>query len=772
MGELVEVFDRNLQFAGILDDADAVSYDLVLNELSTASLALPQPSEHNKLLGAHSFVRVHDEGRMVGVFRVSGIPSSDDLSVTGWTQYDFDHAIITLNDSLIFGDHEIGGEGYSRRQVMEYILGFQKDRFWTLGDCDFEDYFQYCFQNQKILPALWSTFETLTEDYTVEYDFATTPWTLHLRRAKAGDVCGLEYGGGLTGIVRTRDDASMITRLYPLGYGEGVNQLRIGSVNGGKDYIDADTQGLWGVVEDTYTDARQVDAATLKAIGERVLERVKNPIFGYEAAAVDMYLMTGMSWDDVWPGRYAHVIDREYGAVIAGRVKRRGKTNLLGSPGDVCYEIGNSAGDAISSLSDIAERLGVADLYSQGATNLYSQQSQDNADPTHPMRMRFYLPQNVKRINQVLLSIAKEPFRAYETGAESGGGDIATTEEGGGMRTSEAGDELRTSTPIKIITTEGYTSSPLVDGEVSTHTVMAVGLRTDATNAQTGNPIDANGGAVTTTGAGGTARTDATNAQTGNPSTTASGGSSPGTDEEGGHSHTVIGHSHSFSGSGSEGIGHNHALVGSSSNTGGISSGVKTVSISISGTSGSSSPGTNTRGAHSHTVNNHSHDITHTHYANHSHTISTHTHGMVHMHYANHSHKIPDHQHEFNHMNNVSMKFKIPEMLVEIPPHRHTVNTAHAHTVTLKNHAHDIVYGIFEGATASKYSVVVDGVVVPEADMSKGEIDVVRYLSANEEGKVLRGAWHEVQIVPDRLTRLTVNLFLQVFIQSRGGGDY
>lgn len=39
-------------------------------------------------------------------------------------------------------------------------------------------------------------------------------------------------------------------------------------------------------------------------------------------------------------------------------------------------------------------------------------------------------------------------------------------------------------------------------------------------------------------------------------------------------------------------------------------------------------------------------------------------------------------------------------------------------------------------------------------------------------GKVTRASWHTVEFVPDGLTRITANLFFQVFIQSRGAGDY
>lgn len=42
----------------------------------------------------------------------------------------------------------------------------------------------------------------------------------------------------------------------------------------------------------------------------------------------------------------------------------------------------------------------------------------------------------------------------------------------------------------------------------------------------------------------------------------------------------------------------------------------------------------------------------------------------------------------------------------------------------------------------------------------------------DEDGKITRGTWHEIKIVPDSLTRIEANLFVQTFVQSVGGGDY
>ena len=68
---------------------------------------------------------------------------------------------------------------------------------------------------------------------------------------------------------------------------------------------------------------------------------------------------------------------------------------------------------------------------------------------------------------------------------------------------------------------------------------------------------------------------------------------------------------------------------------------------------------------------------------------------------------------------------------------------------------------------------MVDGVAVlghtaPTAD----ELDIVAWLEKDEEGRITRGTWHTIELVPNKLTRIEASLFVQTFVQSVGGGNY
>lgn len=95
-------------------------------------------------------------------------------------------------------------------------------------------------------------------------DTTSYPWTLNVVRADDTDATELRYSRNMEEISEEVLDTDFATRLYPLGYGEGVNQLNIKSVNGGTAYIDSPTQALWGGGQQAvcgYDHHRRGDAA-------------------------------------------------------------------------------------------------------------------------------------------------------------------------------------------------------------------------------------------------------------------------------------------------------------------------------------------------------------------------------------------------------------------------------------------------------------------------------------------------------------------------------
>lgn len=757
--EYVKAYSQEGKLLGVLENAGEVAYNLLHNDLWTASFTLPSGDPKNALCQAHNMVRVPDGVRDLGLYRIVGMPTSEETAKGGVKTYSLEHVMATLLDDVLFGYHEIGGPGVDTAQVIRYILAQQTTQRWVLGVCEYADQFAYKFENTSLLSALLSLGNVLTDEYTWDFDTSSTPWTVNLRHADTSPGCGIHYMRNMVEIEKTMDATTLVTRLYLLGYGEGVNQLTIREVNNGLPYIDADTVSVWGIKASVYADTRIEDAATLKARGLSVLDRYKNPYITYTASAIDLTRLTGQEWDKHMPGKLVRVMDGEHGVNFTARIVNISKENVRGRPGEIEITIANAPRDAADSINTLADRMGISELYSQGATNLYSQQYADNADATHPARMRVYVPSGCVRINQMLLSWQLDAFRAYETGAAAGGATATTTQSGGSStstssaggaseRTSRSGGAYAQTLAQEVITTQAVTG-----GTIAGHS--------GDTSGNTGYAINSSGNSMTSTGSSGKQTTGDSSILT-----TYSSSSAMVTGESGDHAHSGPSHSHSFSGSDSVGDhGHYHEIAspGTSTVTRGISRTI-THNVSISGTTSSAGTGsTGTAGAHCHSMASHTHGMRHTH------AVDGHTHGMA-------------HRHNFSHSHNVVCVVNIPSQDITIPAHSHVFETsdhthsvsieAHTHDLTLADHTHEIVYGIYEGNTASSVTLKVDGNTVPASAITSDEMDIVGYLAKDEDGKITRGAWHEIEIIPNELTRIEANLFVQAFVQSVGGGDF
>lgn len=585
---LLWVYDQDMRLRCILEHAATVSYELKNNDLSVASFQLPVEDPKCLLIQAHDFVRIQDGDVEVGLFRVVSWEGSVIPGAGLFTIYQCEHVIATLLDSVMNGDHIIGSGDQRTTDVIRYILSFQKTMFWQLGECDFDDAFEYVFSNQNCLTALMSLGKVLLERYRWVYDTRSLPWRVSLKKAPTKPCCGLNYRRNLGEIVRTVDATRLVTRLYPKGNGEGVNQLTIKEVNGGVEYLDADPEIMDShkIKEGIYSASDIEDPALLKAKGQQLLKQLSRPVYSYQVTAMDLYQQTGLDWDRFETGDLVRMYDADHGLDMITGIETIGKADVFGEPAVVVLTLSTAAGDLVGDINSLADRVAINELYSQGTTQMYPLQLADNADTEHPLVMRYYIPSEAKHINKVILGWQLENFRAYSKGAAAGGGTATSTEYGGSTTVAEWVD--------------GYSY------EVDT---AAAFVTTSAASSE----------------------------------------------------------------------------------------------------------------------------------------------GMEHTHTAYHHHAVP-------------INVTIPQIDIEIPDHYHEL--------TIPTHSHGIRYGIYEGERAKSVTIRVDGVEIPAELLTGREVDVAAYLSTDDAGKILRGTWHTIEIVPDGLTRIVGNLYMQIFIQHRGGGNY
>lgn len=435
---MIKTLDLQRNITAYLENAFSIGYEKVSNQIWSASFSLPINDPKNQKVQLLKYVEIDD----VGLFRI--IPKQTKKSANTIT-YQCEHVLSTLLGSTLFKYHQL--TNYTTKDSLQYLIDQQKEKHWKLGTVEFTRYFSYSWENENLLSAIFSVPKGFDEQYRWTFDTSSYPWTLNLVKPDTEPLCRIKEGYNLIDFEIEENPLNIYNRIYPLGIGEGVNQLGIESVNNGIPYIeDAESIAENGIIETVWADKRFEDAATLKANAEALLKKWKEPMVTWTVSAADVSEITGLSVDELKEGKVVRIQLDDYPELNL-RIMRESKSDMVGNPGSVNLEIGNLTEDLSTTEADMERRQRVNELVSQGATNIDSRDFQDNCDPNHPAIIRFPIPNDLVNINEMLLTFETQRFRAYER-AIKGGGAVATSTSSGGASTqtsSSGGGSTQTS---------------------------------------------------------------------------------------------------------------------------------------------------------------------------------------------------------------------------------------------------------------------------------------------------------------------------------------
>lgn len=480
-----QVFDRNMKRLAYLDNAMSVGYTLETNSLWTATFTMPADDPKTEYCTPMNYVEIFDGDERIDLFRIIG----EDLERSdGATRfYNCEHVLATLLNDVLFQYHQCGGTGVRTAEVLNYILNRQTTRNWVLGSCDFERFFEYNWENSTLLAALFAVPECFDSDYLWTWDTTGYPWSLSLVAPSDRLKSEIRYAKNMTEIRKSRDDTGLANRIYALGYGEGVNQLTISSVNNGLPYVeDALSIEKYGLCSSILVDTRYEVEENLKAYAEQILRESAEPYYSYEIGAIDLHRLTGDAFSRFWPGEIVRIVDDEDGVNLRARIVSVTKDDAQGDPGAVSVTIANKSKDIAGSISDLQSRALIGETYAQGATNQQVYNFSDNADADHPATMKIYIDESVVRINKMLLNIQFEPFRAFEQAIGGGGGQTTssgggtTTSSGGGSTTSSGGGSTTSSGGGQTSSGTALESSNILPNETNGQAVHNHGLSSGA----------------------------------------------------------------------------------------------------------------------------------------------------------------------------------------------------------------------------------------------------------------------------------------------------
>src|SRR5699024_8756044 len=127
-----------------LENATAINIDTPENELWTAGFTLPLDDPKNEYCKPFNRVRIYDNGEEVGLFRImkNKVSKKDGEKLH---EYKCEHVLGTLIDPSVPGYHQT--DNRDTKYNINYLLDFQKQKDWVLGQCDFEYLFSYKHEN-------------------------------------------------------------------------------------------------------------------------------------------------------------------------------------------------------------------------------------------------------------------------------------------------------------------------------------------------------------------------------------------------------------------------------------------------------------------------------------------------------------------------------------------------------------------------------------------------------------------------------------------------
>lgn len=449
----LEIYNIDREPVAVLQNAFDVQEEQNVNALWYLDFKLPASDSKNEFCLPYRYVRI-DNGELYRLFPSGYGIDTDDMP---YNSYHCEHVLANLLDKTMPGIVQIGGYYQDTRAVLEYLLSKQDTQDWVLDKCDFNRKFEYGFEKENLLAAIFSIPRCFNAEYIWRTDTSKYPWKLSLLNfdTNAEPKLHVRYGYNRLSYDQEPDYENHVTKLYAYGSGEGVNQLNIKSITDGKGYILADAAHIakYGIRERIWVDRRYDNVEALYGAAQRMLEELQDPVVTYSCGFIG----------DVDVGDMVDIIGHETTYVTKKKIS-------YGDIDDVSYELANKRVSIAQTIADLSDRQRIETTYSQGATNIYAIAYVDNADSKNALDCQFYIPAGMRFVNKVVAKITMDSFRAYSATVSttdqesytsaSGGASSSTSSSGGASSsTSSSGGYSSRSTSSGGGTTESSTSN-------------------------------------------------------------------------------------------------------------------------------------------------------------------------------------------------------------------------------------------------------------------------------------------------------------------------
>lgn len=284
------------------------------------TLDLMPPSTAQMVLGEGESVNVRDWVRIytasgdAGIYRVTAVTPR----YSGVCDVTLAHGIVSLRDDIIPGRGDLSGQ---LADVVAELLKKQTPRLngrplWQIGERGWSESIKVQYAGGDLLTVLQNALEKVPLTKLV-LDQSTTPWTINIVRENTVPRAEGRFGRNMIGVQVTTDDDDLCTRVY---------------VDGKDGYTDADTIGDYGIIAKTISVPAGSSDADVSMYVREYLNQHKQPNTTIEIDALDLFSLTGESWDKLDLGAFYRCVMPDYGVTLRNRLVRVEYTDLMADP--------------------------------------------------------------------------------------------------------------------------------------------------------------------------------------------------------------------------------------------------------------------------------------------------------------------------------------------------------------------------------------------------------------------------------------------------------
>lgn len=469
---LIKVLNLNQDYIAVLENAYSIGYDKKA-PIWTANFSLPLNDPKNQEVQHFRFVEIWEtddekDEDYIGLFQImpkETVKNTQNEEIS----YECTHVLRTLMGKSLFKLHQ--SDGHTTKENLEWLLSKQdyNETYWRLGQCDITRYFSYAFENENLLNAILSIPKPFDEPYRWTWDTRQFPWVLNLVKAPTEPICRLTEGHNLVGFKIEENPNDLFNRIYGLGAGEGVNQLDVKKINGGKPYVENQASiDKYGLQEYIFADKRFTNKENLLGTMHTMLDKFSRPLVSWECTAAYLYQLTGESIDKFREGEIVRVTTEEFGTVDL-RINRESRSDIGENPGDINLELGDVRENLGTTATDVERRQQINELWSQGATNVIPYIFIAEADQDNPIVFNPFFDDDFVHINTAELSIKTTKFRATSKGNVSSPQSVSSSTSSSGGSSIQTGTSSAGGASVQSATSEAAGQSTQTSSANGSH---------------------------------------------------------------------------------------------------------------------------------------------------------------------------------------------------------------------------------------------------------------------------------------------------------------